>query len=151
MCSAEQYSSSDQSMSANFSSSPSSGGTLTCEGPPPPAVPCDIEELILNEIALTRQSEYRLTNGQFVEQAIVPGTRVISLRGIDHAAPRHDRGDIQGNRRTARALRILCRSGLSETLSRWPGDFVIGPGASPSDIWIFARSVNGPGVLSAIQ
>lgn len=107
LCSPSQYDASDASTSSAFSSSPSSDATLTCEGPPPPPVPCDLEDIILNEIVVSRQSEYRRSGGQWVAQPITPSSRAISLQGVDGGAPRHDHIEVVGERPgTAAVTRI---------------------------------------------
>ena len=102
-CSADTYSSSDSATSSSFSSA-STGDSQTCEAPPPASRPCDIDDIILNAIANTRQRSYRLAGGRFTPEAVTPGTRAISLCGVDAGAPRQRQLEVVGERRGATAV-----------------------------------------------
>ncbi len=103
VCSVDAYSSSDASTSSSFTSA-STGDSQTCEPPPPASRPCDIDDIILNAFANTRQRSYRLAGGRFTPETVSPGTRAISLRGVDGGAPRQRQLEVVGDRRGSAAV-----------------------------------------------
>ena len=103
ICSADAYSASDASTSSSFTSA-SAGESQTCEAPPPVTRPCDIDDIILNSIANTRQRSYRIAGGRLVADPLTPTTRAISLCGVDSGAPRQTQIEVVGERRGATAV-----------------------------------------------
>ena len=97
-CSSKQFAQSDKATGANFSSSEAGGASSRCEPPPPPAKQCDLDDLILNAVPINRQQEYKRVGGKWVAQPFNPGTRAISLQGLDRSAPAQMQLEVVGDR-----------------------------------------------------
>jgi len=97
-CSSRQFTQSDKATGANFSSSEAGGASSRCEPPSPPAKQCDLDDLILNSVPINRQQEYKRFGGKWVAQPFNPGTRAISLQGLDRSAPAQMQLEVVGDR-----------------------------------------------------